>query len=373
MVSDAVAEFFRCVQWGELWRAAPNPREERLSEEISKGVPLWKSLLFSAIMVVLILGGAEGIFRALDYPPKKMGKGPQITSYWVLENNLEDERFLHKETGKYFTVSTNSKHLRYAEVPTGRQPETLRIMALGDSTTFGWGVNDDESYPAYLEQILQSKVDGVKIEVINGGQPGYSSFQGIYHVKQRVLPYEADIYMIGYIVQDARATPISDRDQALRNHVPEFLKQYPLYRLNFYVWMRNIYQALRSAKREVESRTEEGGTFRVPLLEYGENLKELGELATKADGMAVLFGFPLEVVGYTKAHREVMADVAQAEGFRYFDPSDAITDASRSQTLYFPEDRGHANGAGCKVIAEEVADWLIESGSLEAAINNRRK
>ena len=61
---------------------------------------------------------------------------------------------------------------------------------------------DDESYPARLEAILQAK--GQQVEVINAGQPGYTSFQGLWLWRELLHRYKPDLVLIGYIVQDAR-------------------------------------------------------------------------------------------------------------------------------------------------------------------------
>jgi len=56
--------------------------------------------------------------------------------------------------------------------PAGDGPS---ILALGDSTTFGWGVAEDETYPAQLAEILHAA--GRDVRVINAGVPGYTSSQ----------------------------------------------------------------------------------------------------------------------------------------------------------------------------------------------------
>ncbi len=45
-----------------------------------------------------------------------------------------------------------------------------RVMTLGDSFTFGWGVDDAETWPRSMEQDLRQQ--GVDIELVNLGQPG---------------------------------------------------------------------------------------------------------------------------------------------------------------------------------------------------------
>src|SRR5204863_5478399 len=55
------------------------------------------------------------------------------------------------------------------------EPGEVRILCVGDSHTYGVGVEPDESYPAQLEQVLQAR--GVPARVVNGGAPGQNSGQ----------------------------------------------------------------------------------------------------------------------------------------------------------------------------------------------------
>jgi hypothetical protein len=72
-----------------------------------------------------------------------------------------------KRTRSY-RLSTSSQRLRNAEVGP-KPPGVVRIVALGDSVTHGWGVARNESYPAQLEIYLRAA--GHKVEVINAGVP----------------------------------------------------------------------------------------------------------------------------------------------------------------------------------------------------------
>ncbi|MEW6203612.1 MAG: SGNH/GDSL hydrolase family protein, partial [bacterium] len=49
----------------------------------------------------------------------------------------------------------------------------IRIMALGDSCTFGWVVGDDFTYPAVMQRTLRKM--GYDVEVINAGVEGYTA------------------------------------------------------------------------------------------------------------------------------------------------------------------------------------------------------
>jgi lysophospholipase L1-like esterase len=73
-----------------------------------------------------------------------------------------EDRFERIGRTRAFLVSTNSRGLRGPEV---RDPKSgPRILCLGDSVTFGWGVPYEASYPALLS-------DALGLEVIDAGVP----------------------------------------------------------------------------------------------------------------------------------------------------------------------------------------------------------
>lgn len=65
-----------------------------------------------------------------------------------------------------FTVDTNSDRLRGG--PVGPK-SGLRLIAVGDSVTHGWGVAGEHAYPARLQVALNAA--GVDAEVLNAGVP----------------------------------------------------------------------------------------------------------------------------------------------------------------------------------------------------------
>lgn len=71
------------------------------------------------------------------------------------------------------TVSINAQRFRarreYAPAP---PPGVTRLAVLGDSLAFGWGAEDDESYPAHLERLLEQRLAPARFEVINAAFPG---------------------------------------------------------------------------------------------------------------------------------------------------------------------------------------------------------
>jgi len=99
---------------------------------------------------------------------------------WSLKPNLDIEGIVH----------TNALGLRNG--PVGAKDERVRILAVGDSTTYGSGAADAETWPARLQQALDDRAPG-RLEVINAGVPGYSAYQGLRYLETRGLDLEPDV------------------------------------------------------------------------------------------------------------------------------------------------------------------------------------
>jgi len=80
------------------------------------------------------------------------------------------------ETGESFDVTINDRGFRGRNFSDHKEPGVIRVLCLGASSTFGYFDRDDETYPVYLEQILNERYPGQeKFEVINFGIPHLSS------------------------------------------------------------------------------------------------------------------------------------------------------------------------------------------------------
>lgn len=320
-----------------------------------------KKLAFALVVVLLFFGGTEGALRVLDLP--EMAADAQFAHasvYWQYDGDLDEQATAHREVNGTFPVSTDPNGLRPPIHDVDKPDGVFRVMALGCSTTFGWGAADDGTYPAHLERILHEK-GHTTVEVINGGQPGYTTFQGLWLWDEVLNEYTPDLVLLGFIVQDARKAAYSDLSQALMQGEADFLKRNVLYKWHFY-------QMLKQATGTVQVRTKERaqgsgeGTYRVGAENYLANLRELRAKIEANGGQAAHMGYPLEVVGYTEEHRRLLRLEAQSAGIPHFDPSEQVAREVGRRELYFPQDRGHANGDGNELIAQLVADWLITEG-----------
>ncbi|MCX8063796.1 MAG: hypothetical protein N3G21_01325 [Candidatus Hydrogenedentes bacterium] len=69
-----------------------------------------------------------------------------------------------------YTVKINSIGLRNREVNIPKPENIFRIIVIGDSYTYGWGIEEEQSWVRLIESMLS--VPRKKVEVINMGKPG---------------------------------------------------------------------------------------------------------------------------------------------------------------------------------------------------------
>jgi len=319
-----------------------------------------RRLGWAAIPLAVVVGGSEVALRAAGWPTVTDARRfAHMQVYWSEPAGQVAVAHPHKETSGSFTVTTDANGLRATGTPHAvERSATPRVMTLGCSTTFGWGVDDAQTYPARLEARLRE--GGHPVEVINGGQPGYTSFQGLWLWDKTLASYRPDVVVWGYLVQDARKVAYSDRSQAVLQQNAEFLKQNLLYRLRLYVGLKALLDDVRIEAKEDGG--PEGGVYRVPPEEYVANLRAFKARTDAIGARLVLFGFPLERAGYTEEHRRILAAAAKVLDVPLHDPQPAFERMTAAEQLYFPQDRGHANAAGLDRIAESVAGFLLEQG-----------
>jgi hypothetical protein len=97
------------------------------------------------------------------------------------------------------TSHTNALGMRGAEIEAKRPGET-RILALGDSFTYGHGVQDAESYPAVLEALLRAR--GHDVSVLNAGVPGYNTDQSYAYFTHVGIGLAPDLVILGVHCSD---------------------------------------------------------------------------------------------------------------------------------------------------------------------------
>ena len=102
------------------------------------------------------------------------------------------------------SVRTNAAGFRGSPTPPIGPPATgnVRILGLGDSVMFGWGVEYEECYMGLLERDLAEAHPALDIELINTAVPGYNTVMEVETLKVKGLAWQPDIVLIDHVSND---------------------------------------------------------------------------------------------------------------------------------------------------------------------------
>jgi lysophospholipase L1-like esterase len=265
-------------------------------------------------------------------------------------------------------VRINSQGFRDDREPALEPPAGVeRIVAVGDSFTFGQGVELAETYPFQLGRRLGNA------EVLNLGVPGYGVDQQYLMMRSRGLCYRPALVVLGIHTPD-----IFRSEAAVHNGYGK-----PVFRLrNGHLKLTNVPVPPPGAASPpprpgllnrsvllgmVSTRLKRHGLGEVWGVTEGLLLRAARE-AEAADARLLvvllptrhaIYGSPLER-GSAADTRGRIARILRTEGIDYLDlaPSlSAAAAANRDEPLYYPQD-GHFTPAGHRVAAEALASHL---------------
>ncbi len=201
------------------------------------------------LSVVATLAVCEGLLRVFG-----AGVLPRPDLY--LNDPDVGKRMRPGWTGDEFEapVAINSKGLRNPEIPYEKPANTYRILALGDSWTFGFRMNEPDAYPRQLERILQANAaargDTRHIEVINAGVVGYSTDQEAAYLKVEGWKYQPDLVLVNYY-------PVNDTHNKLYQYQRRAaIRDLHPWLLSLYEFPKKLYlrQFIKGARRTLKQK-----------------------------------------------------------------------------------------------------------------------
>lgn len=230
-----------------------------------------------------------------------------------------------------------------------------RIMCFGDSITFGFGVGNEDTYPAALAALLEP----VGIEVRNAGVTGYTSYQALRWLRRQLRSQSIDdvTLLIGW--NDSTPRPITDTEFAARlaystSSGDQMLRRLAIYRLLKATWLR----------RGLEANGEETQrpTPRVPLEDYARNLEMFANEARAAGARPHFIALPRRLIQgelpKPTPYAEALAAVAQRLSVPLYDVgalSDSTTHIASSGNASYFIDSLHLSPEGNRHMASMVA------------------
>lgn len=96
----------------------------------------------------------------------------------------------------------NSDGLRDRDYTVEKAADTYRIVAVGDSITYGFSIPLEDTYVKQLEDLLNAGDMERQYEVINLGIGGYNTSQELHRYQSKGRKYQPDLILIGYALND---------------------------------------------------------------------------------------------------------------------------------------------------------------------------
>jgi lysophospholipase L1-like esterase len=161
-------------------------------------------LMLVLLGIVIGLGTAEGALRvlALVHPPEDL-RGlhearPDRPWLFGLRPGAEG-RVRHTGDVRY---AINADGFRDQLRPQAKPPGTFRIVVMGDSIAFGYGVSLEHSFAKRLEQGLTARAPAQPIEVLSLGVNGYNPYTEAALFADVGVRYHPDLVLVEFCIND---------------------------------------------------------------------------------------------------------------------------------------------------------------------------
>lgn len=348
--------------------------------------PTRRRLLFSAIAVLgallLLELGARAVQlvapRLFVVAPNQEGIGPGVS----LEP--DPELLFRSRPGtsrsEQIQVEVNDLGMRGGVVPPpGVAP---RVMFLGDSSVFGWGVPRDEAFPWATGRRLGR--DGQPVVTLNAGTPGYSSAQSRFQLEKLGKTLAPDVVVIASLWSDMMRTGWRDRELFERfgspAHAQALRRQETLASSALFVLLRARVLSLRPVPENqfvlwdtVIGGKDGAGATRATAADHRANLEAMADTAESLGARPIFLILPANRLGehppdevllpYQDNHREVAA----ARGALCVDMDTRWREHGDATLSRWFMDRVHPSAEGHADIADALAPVLAQTLGERAA------
>ncbi|MBI3767358.1 MAG: SGNH/GDSL hydrolase family protein [Deltaproteobacteria bacterium] len=369
-------------------------------------LPIWKRLLYSAIVLATLLTSLELLTRwtgadRLLFPhafedPYEKGKG----GWWSL---LSYDPVLDWRGRAFARLPgtdelLNERGFRGSDFRDQKPPGLRRVVCMGDSATFGlvhhggFQFTYTPTYSSELQRLLNTHDARQEVHVVNAGIIGYSTTEGLRLLKHEVRYWHPDVITLRYGINDHLKKSVGylqdfEPHSAILRWSEDSL--FDLYIFQLFVRLKNVpllaAVAALPAPDDTAPPAEGPVEVRVPLPDFEYNLRRLVVECRATGAKVVLMTAPLAplVLEITSDRKKLRAlgyptyEDLVAEHRRYEDVVRAVAadlsvdlvDSSRElaarglEQFFTRYDLAHPNGDGHVAIAQDLAA-LIRSKQL---------
>ena len=284
------------------------------------------------------------------------GSKTQMPSSYVARGWYDRPKWAYFDADGCVEYRTNSLGFRDREFPVARRPDELRILALGDSFTFGQGVQLEDCWVQVLERELARTRAG-PVEVINGGYcRGSKPDEYAVWLPTNGLELDPDLVIVGVCLNDlfldlplvtrppGSVPPLGGRIRllALANQLVAEWDALPPPAWNVKTATRRAPESPKQFKEGLLSIQKTLATRQIPLL------VAVFPMMTQLDEH-----YPF------KAVHALVRDFCAEHSIACVDLLDRFLGRDARELWVHPTDQ-HPNDVGQRLLAEGIRDWLAE-------------
>jgi len=307
-----------------------------------------KTALFSLITLVLFLLAGELALRLIGYAP--------VETCYV---NVPGVHHLHKPNWKGLhygkLLVTNRWGLRGNDFAAEKPAGEFRVLCLGDSVTFGFGVANGEDYPAQLESILNRRDGGFpRYVVINSGVDAYSTREEVEYYIRYGSAFNPDRVILGICLNDVTETNLP-LDVPFKNYLKKSAYYYLLKDIRHRLVVSDIRDRDKQTyglRDDVAQANVSAETERSWERVYSELRRLKAAMGTKVSPNLIVLLFPVrsQLANGEVFSTERVARFCGQEGLKFEDPLPVLKNCKGDAFL----DELHLSKTG----NECVAEWL---------------
>ncbi len=341
-------------------------------------------LALGALSAVVALAIAEGALRVWDPPISR----PRIGSYATYSPELGWKNRLGVQGWQVdigYHIRVNRHGHRGPEYPEKKPRGVFRILGLGDSFTFGWGVEEGQTFLRVLEKKLRA--EGYRVEILNAGVPAWHSVQSLHYLLKEGARFRPDLIVLSFFVDDVydkkleklrsskRAISLRDEEAALRQKKNSLTRKLRLY--NVWFNYRKIQRASKEHLRlnpyqdfEAERKTLPRDFEKDPKLVEGlervvsEWVKAREELKIPFIFSYIPPGGALNAPAY-QGHSRELKRVSREKNFPFLDVGSLFEKHPDPRKLYLHPRDQHMSAAGHALMGGALAELVLRGGWLK--------
>lgn len=269
-------------------------------------------------------------------------------------------------------IKTNSEGFRDIERELNKPKDVFRILVVGDSFTFGWGVEAKQTYSSVLQKLLNEKIPAKKFkyEVFNMGLHNIGTLEELEIIKNG-LKYKPDLILLGLLAENrwypANGNDLCDNFRSsskFKNRTSiDYLNSFHRFlsknsALYFFV-MDKKGQILRRrliALREGQNQPQIDAAWHITK----SALIKINSIAKKAGAEFVIIRIPFLYDVYREDKDRVKSIMEEFGKKNKINICDLLTvlRKNKDSDLYYPID-GHWRPQAHSIAAQEIFDYLI--------------